>query len=201
MQDQFQALHADTEAQARNLAHRLAEGALTPLDFGHAMADLLTQAHTQAVVLGRWHAGDHALEEADDRRFALSVMEGTEDRPGQFDYLAGFVDDLAGDRYRDEDGRLQEAAVARRAASYSAALLGTANEVWGLTLPPEVLYSWILGAHDEANCSDCPELAARGPWTAAEMPTWPGLCETQCLWNCRCHATASTGEAGFRILG
>ncbi len=198
MHDQFAALHAATEESARNLAHQLTEGALSPAQFGHEMADLLTEAHTQAVVLGRWHAGDHELEEADDRRFAEAVMDGSADQPGQLDYLAAFVDDLQGDRYRDPEGMLREDAVARRAGLYAGRLAGTGNEVWGLTLPEDAEYWWVLNP-EAASCNDCPALEERSPYSIASLPTWPGKAETACLTQCRCAVEAKGYGIGFQL--
>jgi hypothetical protein len=195
MQDSFTALHAHTRQQTADLARMLTEGLLTPEGFGDRMAALLEDAHTQAVVLGRMHAGDTAPVEADDRAFAEAVVDG------ESEFLSAFVRDIQDGRYQDEDGEWRLAGMTNRAGMYADRLVGTANEAWGLAMPEDTLYYWHLGGEELTSCSRCPELAESGPWTGAEMPTWPGLNETPCLGNCRCLASTSEGQTGFRLGG
>lgn len=194
MHDAFLALHADTSAEARALVAQVAAGEIGPRQFGELFAALLEEAHTEAVVLGRSHAGDTAPLEADDRRFAAAVMDH------EAAFLAGFVRDLEDDRYLDAEGSFRIEAAAQRAGMYVGRLTGTANEAWGLTLPPETtLLYWTLGANDDRNCPDCPALESRSPYRPEEMPTWPGRSETQCLSRCRCSVHTAAGQTGFSV--
>jgi hypothetical protein len=195
MQDAFVALHAHTRQQTADLARMVSEGLLTPEGFGDRMAKLLEDAHTQAVVLGRMHAGDRAPVEADDRAFAEAIVDG------ESEYLAAFVRDLADGRYQDDGGAWRVQGMQNRAGMYADRLLGTVNEAWGLAMPEGTLYYWHLGGDELTSCGRCPELAESGPWTAAEMPTWPGLNETPCLGNCRCWTSTPDGQIGFRLIG
>lgn len=192
--EQFLSLHRDTSEEARALVAQVAAGEIGPRQFGDLFGALLEEAHTEAVVIGRSHAGDTAPLEEDDRRFARSIVDG------ESEFLAGFVRDLEDDRYLDAEGNFRLAAAEQRAGLYAGRLVGTANEAWGLTLPPETsLLYWRLGASDENNCSDCPELASRSPYRVDTIPTWPGRSETQCLSRCRCDVHTATGQTGFQL--
>lgn len=191
MHEELTALREQTAEQLRALANDWAEGNLGPSDFGDAVAALLEDAHTQAAVLGRMHAGDDAPLDEDDRAFAESVVDG------EVEYLAGFVRDLEGDRYVDADGNPKADAVAARAASYARRLTGTANESWGLSLPATTLLYWQLGGNED-HCESCPELSRSGPYRIDTIPTWPGMGETECRTNCLCYVRTSAGATGFR---
>jgi hypothetical protein len=191
VQTAFEVLHADAQASARDLAARVADGSLSAAEFGDAMAAILTDAHTRAVVIGRQHAGDTAPEEADDRAFAELVMDG------EAEFLSKFVTDLSAGRYRDEDGAWRTQGMQHRAGMYADKLLGTANEAWSLTLPETTLYYWHLGQAD--HCDDCKELQLHSPYTGETIPTWPGKADTLCRTNCRCYASTSSGRRSLRI--
>jgi hypothetical protein len=191
--DLFLALHADTAAALVALVGQVGAGEIGPRQFGDLAAALLEEAHTEAVVLGRQHAGDAAPLEEDDRAFARLVVDA------ESEYLAGFVRDLEAGRYEDEDGAFRLAGAQQRAASYAGRLAGTANEAWGLTLPPETtLLYWVLG-ETENNCSECPALESRSPYRPDAIPTWPGMNATPCMQNCRCAVHTASGQTGFRL--
>lgn len=193
MHDAFAALHADTLREARALVGQLASGEISPRQFGELFALLLEEGHTEAVVIGRHHAGDTAPLEADDRAFAASVMDG------EAEFLAGFVRDLEDDRYLDEAGEFRRRAVEQRAGLYLGRLTGSANEAWGLTLPPETsLLYWHLGG-TEHSCAECPSLQSQSPWRTDTIPTYPGMNETPCLANCRCFVRSASGQTGFSV--
>lgn len=182
-------IHA-TRRAVDSLAVQAAAGSVTPEQFGDRMADLLEGAHARAVVIGRNHAGDTAPEEDDDRRFGAAVVDG------EAEFLAGFVSDLQGDRYRQEGGDLSAGAIQARASLYADRVSGTANEVWGLFQEPGDTLVWNLGA-GEPHCTTCPELAAGGPYTPETIPTWPRMGGTECLSRCTCTVTVA-GREGFR---
>lgn len=187
MQFEFTLLHHATRQQIAAAVAQLAAGDLPPHGFGDAMAGLLEDAHTRAVVLGRAHAGDLALEEADDRHFAEAVVDD------ESEYLAHFVEDLEG------DGDLDQGAVGRRAALYADRLAGTANEAWALALPDDTVFVWELGARDESNCDECPARALGGPYTAEDLPGYPGDNSTPCVFNCRCRLLTDAGQSSFTL--
>jgi hypothetical protein len=180
----------ETRRSVRLLAAQAAAGTLTPEQFGDRMAELLEGAHTQAVVIGRQHAGDRAPEEEDDRKFGVRVVDS------EAEFLAGFVADLERGRYTDpETGDVQTGAVQQRALLYAGRVSGTANEAWGLSQETDAGLVWNLGASD--HCADCPGLAAGSPYTPASLPTWPRMSGTACLSNCTCTVTAD-GAEGFQ---
>ena len=49
-----------------------------------------------------------------------------------------------------------------------------------------ILMVWVLG--DAQHCGDCLSLADGSPY--AELPTWPGMGDTQCLDRCKCTVQA-----------
>lgn len=155
------------------------------------MDGILLAAHTEAVVIGRTHAGDDAPEEVDDALFAAGVLED------EHAFLQGFRQDLESGRYTGEDGVRDGDAVAARAELYARRLTGTANEVWVLSLPDDTLLAWHLGAEDSSTCTDCPELAEASPYTPDTLPTYPGKGETLCGANCRCDVSTGSGQRGF----
>jgi hypothetical protein len=192
MQDAFAALHAETQAQARDLAAQVAEGSLTAAEFGEQMASLLTEAHTQAVMLGRHHAGDTAPEEADDRKFADLVMDG------EAEFLSKFVADISAGRYQDEGGAWRVQGMQNRAGTYASKLVATAGEAWSLALPETTLFYWHLQDHSHA-CPECPDLALNSPYRQADLPAYPTAGETTCRANCRCWLTTSSGRRSLSI--
>jgi len=192
MHAEFLALHQATREQLAALVRDRAAGSLWPASFGTAALDVLARAHAEAVVIGRQHAGLLPLLFDADHRFAEAVV--TEEAG----YLRGFVEDLTAGRYDTEDGE-GVAAVERRAQLYADRLCGTANEAWSYALPAETLFTWELGAQDEANCDECPARAAGGPYTWGELPGHPGDNSTPCLFSCRCRLITDSGQEGFTL--
>jgi hypothetical protein len=188
--ERFADLHADTVSRLEAAAADWAEGLSSARTFADTLDAILLEAHTTAVVIGRTHAGDDTPEEEDDRRFAETVV--TEEHT----YLQGFREALESGRYTGEDGTRDQAAVAQRANLYAQRLTGTANEAWTLALPEDTLLTWHLGASSDS-CADCPELAAAGPYTPADLPTVPGKGDTLCGANCRCLVQTASGQRGF----
>lgn len=184
LQPDFDALMERTRTQLDLLARSVAEGRISPAEFGDLFASLLEKAHTEAVVLGRQAAGDTAPQEDDDRRFAELIVDG------EAEFLADFVRAI-------EAGELDAAAIARRAEFYTQRLQGTANEAMGLTLDPGELVYWTLGTPKTDHCEDCPSIAAGSPYTVSTIPTWPGMNETSCLMACLCTAETASGLTGF----
>ena len=195
MHDAFRDLHDDTRQALSDLAAEWADGLLSARSFADAMDEVLLQAHTAAVVIGRTHAGDDAPEEADDRRFAETVVEG------EHDYLQAFRQEMDAGRYLDAEGHRDGDLVEARAKLYADRITGTANEAWALTLPEETLITWTLKEDAESACSDCPEIAKRSPYTPATIPTYPGKNETLCKNRCRCATSLESGQAGFVTPG
>lgn len=194
MHEAFRDLHAATREALSRLADEWAAGHLSAGMFTSACDEVLLEAHTQAVVIGRTHAGDDTPQETDDRRFAEAIVE--EER----DYLRGFRRDLDEGRYLDDDGHRNGAAVTRRVESYAGRVTGTANEAWSLALPSDTLLWWRLQS-EEGACTDCPELADASPWTPGELVAHPGGNQTSCLQNCRCDLVTEAGQRGFVTPG
>jgi hypothetical protein len=192
--DEFADLHARTREKLSSLAHDWAEGLYSPAAFAAAMDEALLDAHSEAVVLGRIHAGDLAPEDADDARFAAQVVES------EHEFLREFVQDLD-HRYTGEDGVRDGDAAAKRAEMYADRITGTANEAWGLTMAEDVALTWTLGADDDSTCTDCPELAEASPYTPQTLPTYPGKAETLCGRSCRCMVATEAGQRGFVTPG
>ncbi|OGF05248.1 MAG: hypothetical protein A2W00_04685 [Candidatus Eisenbacteria bacterium RBG_16_71_46] len=168
-----------------------AAGSMSVSEFGDFMRTLLSEAHAQAAYLGRSLAGSAAAFGEADLLFGASVMAEQES------YLASFLADIESGKYTLEDGTLNLARIGRRAEMYVDRLLGTANEAWVRTLPPETVLWWKLSVVD--HCADCPVLADGSPYTAATVPGFPGDASTACRTNCKCWLERETGETGFKL--
>lgn len=189
--EQFAALHSDTAERLATLAHQWAAEYWTPGTWAGEMDAILLDAHTQAVVIGRQHAGDDAPLEADDREFAIPIVAG------ENAYLQGFREALERGEFNREDGTRDGEAVARRASLYAGRLTGTANQAFTATLPADTLIWWVLGAEDDSTCDLCPVYSDGSPYEAAIMDAWPGSNSTPCLSRCRCHVRTESGQRGF----
>lgn len=190
-QRRLNALREETNGTLTDIVNLLAEED-DPRAFGGRVLDTLTEAHTDAVVLGRGHAGDRAPLEDDDRRFAQTIVDS------ETEYLVGFVDDLQDGRYTNENGELDREAIERRLHLYSNRLVGTANEALVLASDLDAMWEWILGV-EASHCTDCPEIAAGSPYKAEDLPTTPGQNVTRCLHNCRCQLRRSDGLEAFTL--
>lgn len=164
--------------------------------FGSRVLTQLESAHTQAVVIGRNHAGDHAAVEQDDRTFAQMVIYGEDGKTGEMGFLEGFVQDLHDGRYVDDDGTLDVAAIEQRAELYASRIVGTANEAFALASDLEAMFTWVLGIEAD-HCGDCPDLADGSPYGAEELPAHPGSNDTECLFRCKCTLERDDGTQGF----
>lgn len=189
-------LVTETRAEIGTLVDSLAAGHLTPSDFAEEMGVTLERAHEQAGILGRLRAGDLSPVNEDDRIFAQRVMRG------EVDFLSGFEKDIEAGRYTDATGLLDREALLRRAESYTGRVEGTANETFGLASPADALFHWRLGGA-EAHCTQCPDRAAGGPYTVAQLEVmgYPRTNATDCLYHCRCRIVRSDGVPGFGAEG
>lgn len=152
--------------------------------------DLLRDAHTRAVYLGRWRAGDTAPFEADDRRFADLVMRHEEP------FLTDFEDALVAGRYQTPEGEPRREAVRARASLYLLRIKGTANEAWALATGG--MLWWVLDPTEEHHCDDCPALARMSPYMWNALPTVPAAGQTVCLVRCKCTLRDAQGNTAFR---
>lgn len=174
-----------TTTETERLAQAAVEGRISPRAFGDRMAALLEDAHTEAVLLGRMHAGDLSPAERDDAEFAARVVDA------EAEFLAGFVEDLSDGRYAEKAD-----AAASRASLYASRVAGTANEAFVLA-SEDTLWVWELGAPETGHCEECPRLAANSPYTTAELPATPRSNQTPCMQNCSCRLIRADGVEGF----
>lgn len=178
----------------QRLTASLASGDLTPDQWADAFHSVLVEGHGDAYALGRQRAGDLAAKSAED------ALRGLDSADAQNEFLQGFLADLKGKdpRYFDDEGALREAAVNVRARQYCSAMRATANEAFVDAGEPDDEYDWELGASEGGHCTDCPELAALGPYTASTMISHPGDGQTDCSVHCTCRLVRRRGGlAGF----
>lgn len=184
----FRRMVSNVERKLQGLAKAVAREEITPAWWWNEMLEELASAHARAGFHGRQRAGDLAPFDVDDTRFgALAAQE-------ELPFLQAFQWDLMGERYRDEDGALDAAAIGRRAEFYLSRLYATANEAMAWTDGGRV--HWRLGAAD--HCSDCLELAQRSPYEIDRLPTVPGASQTLCKMACACFLETESGLRGFR---
>jgi hypothetical protein len=188
----FLDLRTGTEAELRALVTQLVAGELTPAAFGEQFLTILQGAHAQAGYLGRQLAGVLDPFGEDDTAFGVAQAAA------EAAFLNGFVADLEAGRYRNAAGELSEKAIAARAAMYAYSLLGSVNEAWVMTMPPETtLIYWHLG--DSEHCPDCPDLETGSPYTPESLPTVPGAGDTECGGRCRCWLSTGSGYTGLNL--
>lgn len=174
----------------------LANGEVTPVQWAEQMQAILLEGHTRANYFGRMLAAQEVLEsELVDVLAAQAAMD-SEDY-----YLRGFLDAILGKdpRYWDEEAQnWMTGAIQGRQDLYLGFMRGTANNALLRETPFDVLFDWKLGLVETVHCGDCPDLAAGNPWRADELPTTPGMNQTQCLFHCACWIEREDGVIGFR---
>lgn len=189
-------LRQDTANTLEAIVLRYYRGEITLYDLADLLTDTLMDAHSHAVYLGRRLAGVSSPMNDDDRRFAQTIMAE------QQAFLFGLISDIHGGKYPlNEDGTLNSKLVYRIGA-YTERLRGSGNQAMGAALAPDTLVWWVLGLAEHCVATDalqliCTEIEAGNPYRAADMPTWPGMNETPCLWNCHCSTFLENGQEGF----
>ena len=177
--------------QATLLVRKLADSTYDPETWGDAFHALLWKSHTDAIVLGRKRAGDHARIHEDDHDLGLSIVDA------DADFLNTFIDDVKNGRYLLEDGTLNQAAINARARLYINKTRGSANEAFVNASDDDDQFEWQLGFTE--HCPDCIELAAGSPYDKGTLWTHPGQGDTACLVNCACVLVrVSDGRKGFQ---
>lgn len=188
----FAVLVTDTHKHLMAQCALYLAGSISVHSLGRVFADALMGAHTQATYYGRMLAGvSSPLAEA-DTQFARSIVQA------QSGYLAALLNALSAERYPQVTGGPMNPALVQRLHLWAIRLGGTANEAWGLALPPGTRIHWRLG-RVEHHCTVCPERAAGGPYTVDTMPGWPRDFSTPCLGNCDCDAITDGGEECFPL--
>lgn len=186
-------LTVKTKAALAGAVGQLCAGTIDADQFEGIVLWLLQRGHEQAAQYGRHLAGDFSSADELDREFAQHIIDS--EKP----YLAAFVQDIKDGRYNvtTPDGRatLDEEKIAARSGMYAGRMAGTANEAWVRAADPDTLIYWVLGANED-HCAACPELASGSPYTAENLPTYPGANETPCLFHCKCHLEMG-GVTGF----
>jgi hypothetical protein len=177
------------QAEVRDLVFRHVAGILDQDGFSDEFRRVLIRGHAQAGYLGRRRAGDHAPYDQDDTEFGRMIAAE------QQEFLAGFVEDLAGGRYEGEDGRPQAEPILRRAVLYVERMRGSANEAFRLASLPEEQIEWRLGGSD--HCDSCLGMAAGSPYTVETLRSAPRDGSQICLMNCRCGLIRDDGVTAF----
>ena len=186
----YNKLERATERKLVTATNRLASGKIDVEAWQDKIADILADKHAAAAALGRQRAGDFTERNKDDDVFG-QVMATEEAR-----YLGWFADDVTGGRYTLEDGTLDADRLNSRVTNYSRKLLATANEGFVQASDAADTFDWHQGATEDS-CSECPELAKGGPYTAATIPTYPRAGATKCLFHCKCALVRQDGINGF----
>lgn len=188
----FAAFLKGIAGQSDALIDDLAAGKLTPREWADAFKWLLNDGHGSAWVLGRRRAGDLSAVTVDDEIIGIGYGDS------QADFLLGFLADLEGERYLDEDGNLIVSAVRARANLYVQVMRGTAGAAFVAVSDAKEQFEWVMGAVED-HCADCPELAEASPWDESTLFAFPGDGNTACLGNCKCHLSrASDGRTSFK---
>ena len=183
------------------VADAFSRGQLDPVEFEQAMMRVLERGHLEC------HLAGQDMSSYDVSK-VLAQIRSRQIVNAQNSYVRGFAYSLSikDSRYWDAElNKWKEEAIRGRTASYLGRARGTAYDGFTSATPSGVLYDWRLGAV-ELHCSECPDLAAAGPWLKSEdtnqldyptLFTKPGECDTPCLYNCKCYlVNRATGLAG-----
>lgn len=166
------------------------------------MSDLPDDLVNDEALLSAIQAGRDAMPEELDglsdnearlilERVVGHVREYAEQVPAR---IAGRLTDVL-EKLRDDPDfvtKLDDQLEAFRSAAtrYAEPNWGTGQESYGRSLDAEsILLDWDVTG-DENDCDDCDAIAAAGPYSADDIPSWPGQGDTQCLDRCRCTITA-----------
>lgn len=188
-------LTADTRHNLLQIVTGYYNGTVSLWQLSDALVHALRDAHAHSAYLGRRLAGNRAPFGRGDQDFAASVVIG------QSRFLEGLVTAIQGGQYSGAD----DAALVRRIGAYTRVLRGTAHEAWGLSLPDDTMVDWVLGPLEHCKPEpgypySCVMLADGGPYPVRQMPTWPGLCQTPCVFSCGCVARTQGGQSGFPFV-
>ncbi len=153
------------------------------------VGEILQEAHTEGLALGRIRAGATDLVNPRDAIVARAIMDT------ESEYLLAFMNqiDQNDPRYWTEDGKPNTEAIQARSALYPLKLRGSANTGWLGTQQGDEPINWVMRGME--HCEDCPSLASLGPYTKATLFAVPGMGDTQCLFNCKCTLETRAGSA------
>lgn len=188
-QTAYNKLEKSTRGKLSTLAGKLAGGKIDAAGWESGFLAILEDKHGAAAALGRQRAGDLTPRDAGDNLLGALIAE----EQGKF--LASFRADIESGRYGPLDA-LDQDKIARRSGRYAQVLLATTNEAFVQSSDPADTFDWHMGAVED-HCTDCPALAAGGPYTALTIPTYPRGGATACLHNCKCALVRSDGITGF----
>lgn len=187
----FARLAGSTASKMASLANRLANGDLSPDEWGDAFHALLADGHSQSWLLGASRGGRDV-----DGLGELARRYGQHSADTETEWLQRFINDLEDGRYLDDEGNLRTSAVNARSRLYVGKFRGTANQSFLDASGFDESYEWLMTGLE--HCDDCPRLAALSPYRADELFTVPGQGDTECLGNCTCILVRlSDGVRGF----
>jgi hypothetical protein len=189
----FRRVYGSTWTELQRVTDGLVARDLPPSEWLNDFNRALRTGHTDSWRVGRlWGRDPGQLLDTD-------ILNGRRIADQESNFLLGFLEDIEGGRYTDDDGNLNAAAIKARSRLYAGALRGTAYEGWTEEGYDGEEYDWILGP-TESHCSDCPQLASLGPYQKETLFVWPGR-GTECLGNCDCTLVRrSDGMTGPRPI-
>lgn len=146
--------------------------------FYDAMDAVLFDGHTRSHLSGQDRAGGLL-------RAGLARTWGRQVSDDEVYWLRGFVDRLESGFYI-RDGEFDEAWAKRHWDLYVGKMRGSASRGFLDGSMIDDRFQWrISGVED--HCSECPTYASYEPMPASEWPTQPGMGDTPCIGNCKCH--------------
>lgn len=187
----FARLAQDAHAKLQRLTERLANGDISPDEWGDLFHAVLVDSHADSWLLGASHGGrDTTTLQTVANRYGQHYAD-TETQ-----WLNSFIDDIANGRYTDDAGIINQSAIDVRSRLYASKLRGTSNQAFVDSGEFGDSYRWVMTGLE--HCEDCPRLAALSPYSAGELFTVPGAGDTACLGNCTCIVVRlSDGMKGF----
>ena len=180
-----------TRGEMEILIRQLSDGVFDAREWGEMMQQLLILSHGESWALGRQRAGDFADETRYDHLVGIAKADS------QAPYLLNLIEDLTGERYLDDLGKISPNKLKGRLNLYAQSLRGTATDSFINASDALIELNWTLGGV-EKHCSDCPRYASMNPWYKDTLYAWPGSGDTPCLGNCKCHLVREDGVMSFK---
>ena len=138
---------------------------------------------------------------AQSRGFKKSISEklAEEMYPGYMDLIdtqCRFANQFIGELSQGALNQAGRMSVGARLNMYANAITSAYHAGSLSAGPPDELIFWRLGSCD--HCTDCPVLAASGPYNRNTLPTLPGQGQTTCRTNCCCYLEFVPGKAAAK---
>lgn len=176
--DPFSVWAIEQDKFLRALADRMESG-LDKSVWLHEFDRWVREGHIEAHRRGQLTAEGTVQE-------ALARLRGRTIADNESPFIQGFYNDISDGNFTDDYGDFKADALYYRMRLYLGKMRGTAGYGFVDGSSSTEVFDWVVGGVED-HCADCPILASGGPYTHDTLYTTPGMCDTPCLGNCKCH--------------